>query len=229
MRRAMQRFCRGERRTQYGKALAFSCTHSAAAAACSVMFALCKRLFSAAPCTPPAKISSKSAVSSGAGCTRSSAKLSVFSKPRYFAPISKSAVKNSSAESFSQQRRKYSLSSSFSPLFRQTTANHTPRECRTHRAESALSCGTKGTKTSRSRRAYKFLRPARKRSEPRPSSERSTGPAQSSSPQEKAEVCLSAGAVRHYRCFCHRLHGTVLDDPERFLQPDEQQSRCDPE
>ena len=47
--------------------------------------------------------------------------------------------------------------------FRQTTANHTPRECRTRRAESALSCGTKGTKTSRSRRAYKFLRPARKR------------------------------------------------------------------
>lgn len=62
------------------------------AAACSVMFALCKRLFSAAPCTPPAKISSKSAASSGAGYTRSSAKLSVFSKPRYFSPISKSAV-----------------------------------------------------------------------------------------------------------------------------------------
>lgn len=30
--------------------------------------------------------------------------------------------------------------------FRQTTANHTPRGCRTRRAESALSCGTKGTK-----------------------------------------------------------------------------------
>ena len=96
------------------------------------------------------------------GCTRSSAKLSVFSKPRYFSPISKSAVKNSSAESFSQQRRKYSLSSSFSCFSANNSKSHTARMPHP-RAESALSCGTKGTKTSRSRQMYKFLRPARKR------------------------------------------------------------------
>ena len=127
------------------------------------MFALCKRLFSAAPCTPPAKISSKSAVSSGAGCTRSSAKLSVFSKPRYFSPISKSAVEKIRVPKAFRSSGANTVCQAPFHAFRQTTANHTPRGCRTHRVESALSCGTKGTKTSRSRRAYKFLRPARKR------------------------------------------------------------------
>lgn len=125
MRRAMQRFCRGERRTQHGKALAFSCILHSRRVQRHVRTV--QAAFSAAPCTPPAKISSKSAVSSGVGCTRSSAKLSVFSKPRYFSPISKSAVKNSSAESFSQQRRKYSLSSSFSCFSANNSKSHTVR------------------------------------------------------------------------------------------------------
>ena len=37
-----------------------------------------------------------------------------------------------------------------------------------------------------------------------------------------------AGLVRHHHCLCTGLHGTVLDDPERLLQPDEQQGRCHP-
>ena len=82
--------------------------------------------FSAAPCTPPAKISSKSAVSSGAGAHEAALSFP-FSKPRYFSPISKSAVKNSSAESFSQQRRKYSLSSSFSCFSANNSKSHTTR------------------------------------------------------------------------------------------------------
>jgi serine/threonine protein kinase len=42
--------------------------------------------------------------------------------------------------------------------------------------------------------------------------------------QEKAHH-LPAGTVRHYHCICTGVPCAVLDDPERFLQPDEQQGR----
>ena len=47
-------------------------------------------------------------------------------------------------------------------------------------------------------------------------------------PGKKTPHCLFAGLVRHHHCLCTGLHGTVLDDPERLLQPDEQQGRCHP-
>ena len=47
-------------------------------------------------------------------------------------------------------------------------------------------------------------------------------------PGKKRRTVFFAGLVRHHHCLCTGLHGTVLDDPERLLQPDEQQGRCHP-
>ena len=44
-------------------------------------------------------------------------------------------------------------------------------------------------------------------------------------PQKEAPYHLPSGAAGHHYCICPCLPCTVLDDPERFLQPDEQQSR----
>ena len=66
--------------------------------------------------------------------------------------------------------------------------------------------------------------------EPRDPSERTAHPPQKRQKKagQKAPYRLFASLVRHHHCLCTGLHGTVLDDPERFLQPDEQQSRCHP-
>ncbi len=62
----------------------------------------------------------------------------------------------------------------------------------------------------------------RQNEQPRPAQKRQ------GQPGKKTPHRLSAGLVRHHHCICTGVHGTVLDDSERLLQPDEQQGRCHP-
>ena len=161
MRRAMQCFCRGERRTQHGKALAFSCIlHSRRVQrhVRTVQAAFfCRTVHAASPKYP---LKAQSHPAQGA---REAALSFPFSQSRDISRrFQRAPSKIRVPKAFRSSGANTVYQAPFH-TFRQTTANHTPRGCRTHRAESALSCGTKGTKTSRSRRAYKFLRPARKR------------------------------------------------------------------
>lgn len=65
--------------------------------------------------------------------------------------------------------------------------------------------------------------------EPRPVRQPQSGERSGSRSRKKAASAsgapFSAGTAGHHRCLCLGLHGTVLADPERLVQLDEQQGR----